>query len=429
MKSWKLIVFGAFLVSLTLMTVAQPRTVAAQKGGYGAMEGVPDASDAYEVVPNWPQPLQGLDWSATCCVFAESPNRVYVFQRGLWPTSYTDRMTPDPAHPNWPHKGLHHPYPCKTPGFTFTCTPGGGEIVDEFTKKQIPGSRRAHLLNVFDAKGKLVESFEQWNDQWIKPHALLIDPNDPERHVWTGDEIGARVLKFTHDGKKLVMEVGVKNTGTHEGLDDQVHFGTVSGIGFGTNGEFYAVDSRGGRVVKFSKDGKVLMEIGKKGTGPGELRGPDSMDVDSQGRIYVVDGGGSASEARVQVFDKGGKYLKKITIYRPAGGEESSEETHPHTIALSKDERYLYVALGGPGKPSEIRTYSVDDGKFGKGVSSWRRPLGGQPGTIWGLHDFTVDTDGNLYVTETYGGRAWKYRPKPGANPKLLFRTLRKNTF
>src|ERR1700752_5337896 len=58
--------------------------VPGQKGGQ-------DIFGAYEVVPNWPKPIASLPgnekwtWGAGQGVFAESPNRVFILQRGQLP--------------------------------------------------------------------------------------------------------------------------------------------------------------------------------------------------------------------------------------------------------------------------------------------------------------------------------------------------------
>ena len=45
----------------------------------GYERGGEDMSGPYEVVPNWPQPLDlpGLTWGRTAAVYAESPDRVF----------------------------------------------------------------------------------------------------------------------------------------------------------------------------------------------------------------------------------------------------------------------------------------------------------------------------------------------------------------
>src|SRR5215470_12956789 len=78
--------------SLTLLggVLAQSRpqasiaAVPSEKGGQ-------DLFGAYDVVPNWPKPISSLPghdkwtWGAGQSVFAESPNRVFILQRGELP--------------------------------------------------------------------------------------------------------------------------------------------------------------------------------------------------------------------------------------------------------------------------------------------------------------------------------------------------------
>src|SRR5579872_4049807 len=54
-------------------------------------KGGEDFTGPYNVVPDWPKPLstipghQGWTWGAVESVFAESPNRVFILQRGELP--------------------------------------------------------------------------------------------------------------------------------------------------------------------------------------------------------------------------------------------------------------------------------------------------------------------------------------------------------
>src|SRR5580765_1288909 len=65
-----------------------------QPAGFAAVpseKGGQDLFGAYDVVPNWPKPITGLPghekwtWGAGQSVFAESPNRVFILQRGELP--------------------------------------------------------------------------------------------------------------------------------------------------------------------------------------------------------------------------------------------------------------------------------------------------------------------------------------------------------
>jgi hypothetical protein len=46
--------------------------------------------------------------------------------------------------------------------------------------------------------------------------------------------------------------------------------------------------------------------------------------------------------------------------------------------------------------------------------------FGTRPGYTWAMHQISADSDGNLYLSEVFGGRTQKYRPKPGADPTKL---------
>ena len=92
-------------------------------------------------------------------------------------------------------------------------------------------------------------------------------------------------MKFTQEGQ-LLMTLGVKGkAGT-----DQRTFNRPTDVAFAPNGDFYVSDGYGNsRVVKFSRDGKYLLEWGKRGTGPGEFNLPHQVQLDSKGRVWVSD--------------------------------------------------------------------------------------------------------------------------------------------
>jgi len=182
---------------------------------------------------------------------------------------------------------------------------------------------------------------------------------------------------------------------------DTTHFGGPSDLEFLPNGDFFVSDGyRNTRIVKYSKDGKYLMEWGKPGKGPGEFNLPHSVAIDARQRVYVADRGNS----RIQVFDVNGKYL-----------DEWPDIRFPLYIAVSKDQ-HLWVS---DGLTQKILKYDLN----GKLLYSWGT-FGGEPGQMWATHGFSVDSNGNFYTAEVYGGRAQKFRPKPGATPANLVGAL-----
>src|SRR5215467_11574885 len=165
----------------------------------------------------------------------------------------------------------------------------------------------------FDASGKIVESFGA--GMFIFPHGIHVDRDG---NVWVTDGIppgpatqetarkGHIVVKFSPDGKVLMTlgKAGVAGDGPDT-------FNQPSDVVTAPNGDIFVADGHGGnsnaRIVKFSKDGKFIKTWGKKGSGPGEFDTPHALAIDSQGRLFVGDRGNS----RIQIFDQDGKFLER----------------------------------------------------------------------------------------------------------------------
>jgi sugar lactone lactonase YvrE len=321
----------------------------------------------YDVVVGWPKKQAthvGWTWGSTGGIFAESPDRIWIAQRGELPL-------PEGAEPG---------AIAGAPGAPAT----GGKL------------RWQNLIMVIDGEGNLVESWTQWDKSFEGgrgPHKIKISPYDPERHVWIVDDNLHQIFKFTHDGKKLVMTLGERLV---PGADEK-HFSRPTDLAWLPDGTFFVSDGYvGTRVVKFDQDGKYLMSWGKPGKAPGEFNLPHAIAVGPDRRVYVSD----RSNSRIQVFDENGKHLDSWPNIRS-----------PFSLHMAKDGN-LWVSDGATNK---ILKYDLT----GKLLYSWGT-WGQFPGGLWGVHSFDVDADGNLYVAEVYNGRAQKFRPKKGADPSTL---------
>ena len=115
------------------------------------------------------------------------------------------------------------------------------------------------------------------------------------------------ILQFDTSGKFL------RSFGA--GLFVSPHKITVDRDGFIWVADNGRVEGRGQQVIKFNKDGKVLLTLGKAGVaGPGldTFDQPTEVAVAPNGDIFVGDGHGNAptANARIMKFDKNGKFLK-----------------------------------------------------------------------------------------------------------------------
>ncbi|MGH9672185.1 MAG: peptidyl-alpha-hydroxyglycine alpha-amidating lyase family protein [Bryobacteraceae bacterium] len=159
---------------------------------------------------------------------------------------------------------------------------------------------KADPIVVFDAKGKYLRSWGR--GMFGNAHGMRVDRDG---NVWVTDNGAHQVMKFTRDGK-LLLTLGVKGKA---GTDEKT-FNRPTDIAFAPAGEFYVSDGYGNsRVVKFSSDGKYITAWGKRGAGPGEFNTPHSIGIDSKGRVYVSD----RENNRIQIFDADGKFLRQWT--------------------------------------------------------------------------------------------------------------------
>ena len=124
---------------------------------------------------------------------------------------------------------------------------------------------------------------------------------DPEHNIWVVDATGQVIYKMDQQGK-VIMQLGQKGVaGTGHN-----NFNLPTDVGFAPNGDFYVTDGyAGSRVVKFSHEGRYLLEWGKRGTGPGQFELPHNLVVDSQGKVYVTD----RENRRIEIFDSNGRFL------------------------------------------------------------------------------------------------------------------------
>jgi len=235
----------------------------------------------------------------------------------------------------------------------------------------------------FDAAGKFVKSFGT-PGMFVQAHGLFVDS---EGNVWVTDAQGKagkgqQVFKFSPDGKILLTlgKAGVAGSGPDT-------FNGPSGVLVAPDGDIFVADGHGGdtnaRIVKFSKDGKFIKDWGKKGSGPGDLDTPHSMAMDSRGRIFVAD----RVNSRIEIFDQDGKFLDQWKQFgRPSGIYISKDDTL-YSVDSQSDEKT------NPGFKRGIRIGSAKTGK----VKSFIPDTNTDP-AIALAEGVSADAKGNIYA-------------------------------
>jgi DNA-binding beta-propeller fold protein YncE len=343
-------------------------------------------------------------WGAGQSVFAESPNRVFVLQRGELPNIERPKSTkltqlgPSIEFPigRLPWRDATSSSP---PGRLET--PDGKVGDDSDVGQNGVDFRWEHCIVVVDANGNIIEDWTQWDKMLRRPHAVYISPYDPEKRIWVVDDYRHAIFIFTNDGKRLLQTIGEPNV---HAADDK-HFYRPTFIGWLPDGTFFVGDGYANtRVVKFDKNGKYLMAWGQKGTPPekrpGYFNNVHGVAVDPQTRrVFVND----RQNHRVQVFDENGKFLNEWSFGPPP--------SDIHLIHIGAD-RTLWAFDRGTSK---MLKYDLN-GNFLYSWGTW----GDFPGGFWGVHGIATDQEGNFYAAEVDSGRVQKFRPRPGANPEYL---------
>jgi DNA-binding beta-propeller fold protein YncE len=361
-----------------------------------------DVDGPYAVDPNWPKPISALPghekwtWGAVESVFAESPNRVFILERGEIP----NLKRPEEI-----------PYPSVGPSISFPVAqvPWRNASVGPVTAAGNPvwqgklgvDARWEHCIVVVDAQGNIIEDWTKWDKILRRPHSITINPYDPEKHVWVVDDQGHAVYEFTNDGKELVKTLGTP----YQSGNDETHFNRPTFINWLPDGTMFVTDGYGNtRVVKFDKDGKYLMAWGQPSNPPDDTRPGTFHDVHGvvfdvpRHRVLVTD----RSDHRIQIFDENGKFLDQWTTGKPST---------PQYLYKSAD-NYIWIA---DGLTAKIIKFDMDGHLFYEWGSQ-----GDWPGALWNVHGMSVDQEGNLYLAEVNNGRAEKFRPRAGVNPALL---------
>ena len=248
----------------------------------------------------------------------------------------------------------------------------------------------------FDTSGKLLKSFGA--GVILFPHGLHVDR---EGNVWVADGLGRngkghQVIKFSSDGKVLLTlgKAGTPGSGTDE-------FNAPSAVVAAPNGDIFVADGHGGntnaRILKFDKTGKFIKTWGQKGSGPGDLDIPHAIAMDSQGRLFV----GDRQNNRIQIFDQDGRYLDQWPQFsRPSGIYIDAKDNI--YVADSESES---VSKNHDGWKRGIRIGSAKDGSVTAFIPD---PVETTKGTS-AAEGVAADAAGNIYGAEVGPKRMMKY--------------------
>jgi len=261
----------------------------------------------------------------------------------------------------------------------------------------------------FDPEGNLSRSWGGPGDGYEWPQSNHGVHVDYKGNVWIGGngEKDAHVLKFTKDGKFL-LQVG--HLGKNAGSNDPENFWKVAKIWVDpkTN-EAYIADGYGNkRVAVIDADtGKMKRYWGAYGNKPDDakLANYDPKAPPSQqfrNPVHCVE---RTNDGMVYVCDR---QHDRVQVFTAEGkfvkegffAKETLGSGSAWDVAFSRDpeQRFMFLADGMNNRVRVILRETLEE------ITSFGDG-GRQPGQFYGLHNIATDSKGNLYTTETWEGK------------------------
>jgi DNA-binding beta-propeller fold protein YncE len=333
--------------------------------------------------------------------------------------------------PSWPR-----PLPNKwvTGAVSGVCTDAQDHVFivnrGNLTENELDSGRQAPPVIEFDPQGNVANS---WGNRETLPEGLHGCFVDYQGNVWIAGSDDTFIQKYSHDGSKVLLQIGQK--GVADSSD-----GTIQGIALNSShtgfyrpsaitvdpstGDVYVADGEepgsNHRVAVFDRNGRFLrqwvlhrtkaeMEAGE---GDEFMQVPHCVAIGNDGLVYVCDRRGD----RVQVFDKMGTFQKDILVPYEKRSQNGPRLGHvPRAwgtvewLGFSADRmnRFMYVVN------EDNEQVDTLDRSTGKVLSTFGR-AGHQVGGFTFAHTLAVDSKNNVYVgeagAEEAGNRVQKFK-------------------
>ena len=231
-----------------------------------------------------------------------------------------------------------------------------------------------NMVKIFETNGSLVTTMGtttassspgQFDSSW----GVAVDSGG-NLHVSCRDN--SRIQVFEANGTYL-RKYGFYGTGGMQSTDSVLS----------AENTILLCDTVGDQIFEVDLNGTLLRSFGKNGSGDGEFNNPHSINMDSNGRIYVSD----SYNHRIQIFDRNGTHLKS---FGSQGSGDAQFQT-PWGLTIST-ENELFVA---DRYNHRIQVFDLN-GTF---LRKWGTQ-GSLDGQLRGPLDIIIDDNGDVVVTD-----------------------------
>jgi DNA-binding beta-propeller fold protein YncE len=251
----------------------------------------------------------------------------------------------------------------------------------------------------FDAEGNLVQAWGGPGAGYDWPsseHGIFVDHHDDVWLAGNGDR-DHHVLKFTRTGRFL-MQIGKPGASGGDGDVHHLRRPADARVDPATN-ELYVADGYGNhRVIVFdAATGAYRRHWGANGRPPGDpgvkaFGNPvHCVRITKEGLVYVCD----RRNNRIQVFRRDGTFVKEIALAPETRGSGAVWDLD---FSVDPGQTYLYAA---DGENNHVWLLQRDSGR----VLSRLGRNGRSAGQFHWVHNLAVDSKGNLYTAEVDTGK------------------------
>jgi subtilisin family serine protease len=212
--------------------------------------------------------------------------------------------------------------------------------VDSATGDLLVADKSNHRIQRLNSKGEYLSQFGtngSGNGQFKSPLSVAVDSKGD---IWVADSGNNRLQKFKSNGE-FIKTCGSKGTGPGQfgekgpkaiavGAEDSVWvtdysnralkfnyncsyvtsitgFSETAGIDI-AEGKIWITDWLADKVKVYNEAGTLQSQFGTAGSSPGQLNGPDGLEVDSKGNVWILE----TENDRVQQFNQADEYRSQF---------------------------------------------------------------------------------------------------------------------
>ncbi len=243
-------------------------------------------------------------------------------------------------------------------------------------------------IQVFDTDGNFLRSWKTPAAEFGRPTGLSVMATADQRPVLlVADTHYYRMLAYELDGT-LLPELQIGGTAGHRPGE----FAFVTDAVCDAQGNFYIGEyGDSDRIQKFTSDREFSCQWGGTGSAAGLFVRPQSLVIDAQQRLWVVD----ACNHRLQRFDL---TTNPPTLLDTIGslGSGLGQFYYPYDLALARDGTVIVCEYGNQ------RLQRLDD--TGRGIATWGSP-GHDPGQLYQPWGVVIDSQERIHVLDSNNHR------------------------